>query len=126
MQVCVEDCLPGGLAYVDADVVSVRRPARVELLSNRRQKVPHCRLLVGTEGKEIRFVPPGDDQAVTFVQRERISKRCGVLVRCEELSSREPVTEDAGHLTSRTAMASWPTFLLQIIAAHVYTSDALH
>jgi len=86
--------LAGSFADIDTNVVTIRHDAHLDLPPDKRNESPNGDLLLPGEGKEISFVPPRDNQAVSATQRKSIGKRSGMFVHSHEVSTSEPVTED--------------------------------
>jgi hypothetical protein len=77
----VGHCLPGGLANVDPDVVAIRSPGGFNLTPDCRNKSPDGELFITGEGEKVGLVPSRDNQAMPLVQRIRVEKRHGEVVR---------------------------------------------
>jgi hypothetical protein len=100
MQMRVSNRLAGSLANIDSDVVAVRHSARLDVLPNYRNKSPNGGLFLLSQGEEIRFVPPRNNQAVSVVQWESVWKRSRELVHSNEVSASESITEDTVQFVS--------------------------
>jgi len=77
--------LSGGLAHVDADVITVRNSDRFGVAPHRLHQRPDCGLLDGGERQEVRLVTPWDDEAVARIQRKSVRERGGEIVLGDEI-----------------------------------------
>ena len=107
MHVRVSDRLAGSLANIDSDVVTIRHAAHFDVPPNRRQKSPNGGLFIPSQGEEITLVSPRNNQAMSPIQRESIRKSHSEVVRCNEISARQPVTENTAQFPAPIA-ASYP------------------
>ena len=91
----MRNCLAGSLANVDPDVVAVRHARRFDVAPNCRNKSPNGGLFITGQGEKVGLVPPRNNQAMSLIQRISVGERHGELVRSNEISANQPVTENA-------------------------------
>ena len=100
--------LARSLADVDPDVIAVRHATRFDVTPNCRKKSPNGGLFFTAKGEEITRVSPRNNQAMSLVQRKGVGKRHGKVVRCNETSASQPVTEDTVQFPAPIVPGSTP------------------
>ena len=95
MQVGVSNGLAGCLSNIDAEIVAVRHSVRFDVAPNHRHKSPDSSLFFLRECKEIRLMPAWNNETVFLIQRKGIVKRHREVIRRDEISASDAVTEDA-------------------------------
>ena len=94
----MSDRLACCLTNIDAYVVAAWHDGRFDVTPNLRQKGPNRGLFFTAEGKEVTRVSPGNNQAMSLIQRKGVGKRHGEVVRGNETSARQLITEDTSIL----------------------------
>jgi exodeoxyribonuclease III len=101
----VSNCLSGRLANIDADVEAVRHATGGNVVGHGDHQAPDCSLFLGRQGQEIGLVPPWNDQAVAWTDREGVSKGDGQAVLSHQGAGGQAAAEGTRHWSEVTTPA---------------------